>query len=220
MKSWRLVLLLAYLLGFVGLSFWAWNRAGRVTANLWWTPDQQGSRLFARGTFEEAGTRFRDADWRGTSMYRGGDFEAAADTFGFRESAEAIYNRGNSLVLLGRYDDAIDAFERALIFRPDWKEAVHNRDLALARKERLAPPDDDYGGTGGQLEADEIVFSDRPKDSGSTETETNDGEGSVLSDQEIRAMWLRRVETRPADFLRLKFAYQLGREDNGGTKGP
>jgi Ca-activated chloride channel family protein len=93
---------------------------------------------------------------------------------------------------------------------------VENRDLALARKSRLAPPDDDYGGTGGQLEADEIVLSDRPKNSGNTETD--EGEASVLSDQEIRAMWLRRVETRPADFLRLKFAYQLATDDGGGTE--
>jgi Ca-activated chloride channel family protein len=29
-----------------------------------------------------------------------------------------------------------------------------------------------------------------------------------LSAQEIQALWLRRISTRPADFLKAKFAYQ------------
>ena len=31
-----------------------------------------------------------------------------------------------------------------------------------------------------------------------------------MSDEAVRALWLKRVQTRPADFLRAKFAYQLG----------
>jgi Ca-activated chloride channel family protein len=220
MKWWRLLVVSVYALGLIGLFLWAWNRAGRVAANLWWTPDQQGSRLFAEGTFLEASGRFRDVDWKGAALYRAGDFEAAASTFGFRESAESMFNRGNALVMLGRYGEAIDSYDRALAKRPDWREAVENRDIALARRELLAPPDDDHGGTGGQLEADEIVIGDRPVKSGSDETETHEDKGSVLSDQEIRAMWLRRVETRPADFLRVKFAYQLAEEDGGGAGKP
>ena len=50
------------------------------------------------------------------------------------------------------------------------------------------------------------VSKEKPADrSGGEETV----EGAVkLSDAELRAMWLRRVQTRPADFLRAKFAYQ------------
>jgi hypothetical protein len=33
----------------------------------------------------------------------------------------------------------------------------------------LEPPKDDAGGTGGQLEADEIVFDDRPQQSSDTQ---------------------------------------------------
>jgi Ca-activated chloride channel family protein len=29
-----------------------------------------------------------------------------------------------------------------------------------------------------------------------------------MSDEAVGALWLRRVETRPADFLRARFAYQ------------
>ena len=58
------------------------------------------------------------------------------------------------------------------------------------------------------LEADEIVFSDQ-KSPPSENTEQTDG-GEKLSDEELRAIWLRQVQTKPADFLRAKFAYQYG----------
>ena len=41
--------------------------------------------------------------------------------------------------------------------------------------------------------------------------------GDPLSDDQLRALWLRRVQTKPADFLRAKFAYQL-QEREGGVK--
>ena len=45
-------------------------------------------------------------------------------------------------------------------------------------------------------------------------------EGSQpLSDSEMQALWLRRVQTKPADFLKAKFAYQLSaREQEGGEQ--
>ena len=60
--------------------------------------------------------------------------------------------------------------------------------------------------TGGTLEADDIVF-DKGKSSPEAENEEVAG-GEELRDSEMRAIWLRNVRTRPADFLRVKFAYQ------------
>ena len=77
--------------------------------------------------------------------------------------------------------------------------------------------EDDAGGTGGQLEADEIVFDDtgRVNKSGA-ETETEGGQ--QMSDDEMRAVWLRRVQNDPAEFLRTRFAYQLYRDQQGGQE--
>jgi Ca-activated chloride channel family protein len=82
----------------------------------------------------------------------------------------------------------------------------------VARQARLAPPESDAGGTGGMLEADEVVFDDsgRVERSGA-ETVTEGGE--PMSDEEMRAVWLRRVQNNPADFLRARFAWQLHRRD-------
>jgi Ca-activated chloride channel homolog len=34
----------------------------------------------------------------------------------------------------------------------------------------------------------------------------------TMSDAELRATWLRQVQTTPGDFLRAKFAYQASQE--------
>ena len=60
--------------------------------------------------------------------------------------------------------------------------------------------------TGGMLGADGIVFSDT-KDPTSDQTEQTEG-GTPMNDEELRAIWLRQVATKPGDFLRAKFAYQ------------
>jgi Ca-activated chloride channel family protein len=79
----------------------------------------------------------------------------------------------------------------------------------------LAPPDDDAGGTGEEVEADEIVFDDTGRvDKSGTESENEGGEG--LSDDEMRAVWLRRIQNDPAEFLKARFAYQLYRDQQGG----
>ena len=76
----------------------------------------------------------------------------------------------------------------------------------------LAPPDSDDGGTGGQLEADEIVFDDTGRVNKSAQEQVIEA-GEALSDEEMRAVWLRRMQSDPADFLRARFSYQLYRDE-------
>jgi Ca-activated chloride channel family protein len=196
------------LLAYPGLVF------GSGWSEFWLTADQRGGRLFAQERYLEAAEVFESQERRGVAFFRGGDFESAATVFGRISSAEAAYNRGNALVMLGRYKEAIQSYEDALNARPGWIEAEENLVVAVARKERMAPPESDEGGTGGQLEADEIVFDDsgRVNKSG-TEVVTEGGE--EMSDDEMRAVWLRRVQNDPAEFLRTRFAYQLYRDEEG-----
>jgi Ca-activated chloride channel family protein len=185
----------------------------------WWlTADQQGQRLFGEERYLEAAEVFETPEYRGVAFFRGGDFESAASVFGRLRTPEAAYNRANAVLMLGRYDEAIQAYEDALEARPGWSQAEENLAIARARKERLAPPQDDAGGTGGQLEADEIVFDDtgRVNKSGS---ETEGEGGKEMSDDEMRAVWLRRVRNDPAEFLRTRFSYQLYRDQQGGEAG-
>ena len=201
----------------VGLPVSAAEAGAFRLADLFLTPDQQGQRLFEAGRYWEAAQRFTEPMRRGTALYRAGEFEAAATAFGQVDTAEAALNRGNALILLGRYQGAVNAFDRALALRPDWPPAVGNRAIAEARLAALAPPEDDAGGTGGMLGADEIVADTTGRIKNSEEQQVMEG-GAAMSDAELRALWLRRVQTRPADFLKVRFAQQLAKQQQAGEQ--
>ncbi|HVP42417.1 MAG TPA: tetratricopeptide repeat protein [Terriglobales bacterium] len=179
--------------------------------SLWFTPDLQGQRLFQRGEFAEAAAAFHDPLWQGTAWYRAGEFERAARAFARGDSAEAHYNQGNARLMMGKYQDAIDCYARALARRPGWKEAADNRDLAAARAKGVERKGGDLGDQ--KIGADKIVFDSKAKNSGQ---DTEIAGGKALSNPEIQALWLRRVQTRPADFLKAKFAYQQAIRAEGG----
>ena len=180
-------------------------------AGLWFTPDQQGRRALERGDFPAAATAFHDPMWQGIAWYRAGEFEKAAQVFARRNTAEGNFNQGNSWLMHGQYPKAIACYNDALVQRADWKEAVENRDLAAARAKMTAAPGGDQGDQ--KLGADKIVF-DKKKNNEGQETQVNTGQ--AVSDSQMQALWLRRVQTRPADFLKAKFEYQQATE--GGQK--
>ena len=177
--------------------------ASAAWADLWLTPDQQGRLHFERGEFAAAAAAFRDPLWQGAAWYRAGEFEKAAQAFSRRDTAEGHYNQGNAWLMRGKYEAAITCYDRALQKRLGWKEAAENRNLAEARAKMTEMKGGDMGDQ--KIGADKIVFDKNAKNEGQ---ETEVAGSQALSNQEIQALWLRRVQTRPADFLRAKFAYQ------------
>jgi Ca-activated chloride channel family protein len=186
--------------------------------DLWFTPDQQAQRLMEKGEYQQAAGKFTTPERIGTALFMAGDFESAASVLGRSSSAQANYNRGNALIMLGQYEAAIEAYQNALSKRPGWQEAEQNLQIAILRKEALAPAKDDYGGTGGQLAADEIVFDDTGRVNKSSSEQVVDAADQQMGEDAMRAMWLRKVETRPADFLAVRFNYQLAKKENSKTE--
>jgi Ca-activated chloride channel homolog len=171
------------------------------------TPDRHAYRFFVGEEYAAAAERFSDPMWKGVALFKQGQFEDAAGIFAGYDTAEAAFNHGNALVMQGKYEAAAGRYARALELRPDWEDAGINRAIAMARAEMLRKEGGEM--TGGQLEADEIVFSDKKSPSSAPEEQIEGGQ--EMSDTELRAVWLRQVQTKPADFLRAKFAYQHSR---------
>lgn len=187
-----------------GALFYCWAVSGNCSPDTFFlTANQQGQRLYRQGKYEEAAGRFASLQWRAASLFRAGDFKQAASLYSGMGSAEGAYNHGNALVMLGKYEDAIKSYDRALSRRPDWEDARTNRRIAVARAERVKKEGGDM--TGGKLGADDFVFDTAKGKSQQSEQPEEVGDAGQA---EMQAMWLRRVQTRPADFLRTKFAYQ------------
>ena len=156
--------------------------------------------------FAEAAKAYSDP-WRlGVAQYRNGDFEAAAKTFVRVPGANGAFDQGNAWLMHGKYDAAIASYDRALGYRMGWKEAEENKALALARKAKLeASSEHREEEQADAYKPDEIVFDQKGGDKKGEPIELAQGD---VSDSALRANWLRRVQTTPADFLRAKFAYQ------------
>lgn len=95
--------------------------------DLWLTHDQQSRYYYyERGDYQKAAEKFEDPLWKGLALSRAGDYEDALNAFALSDSAEAWYNQGNVLAHMGKYPDAVQAYQQALARRHPWPEAQEN----------------------------------------------------------------------------------------------
>ena len=104
--------------------------------DLWQTPDQQGAQALEDGDLEAAQSLFNDSQWRGSAAYKAGNYDQAIDDYLGAETADAHYNRGNSLAKSGDLEGAIEAYNQALKQLPEMEDAAANRDLVEKLKEQ------------------------------------------------------------------------------------
>ena len=138
------------------LALWCWRRGALLVvpllllmpfsappaqastwSNLWQRPDQQGYANIAKDP-AKAATEFRNPMWKGSALYRAGQYAAAAKAFADVKTPDADYNRGNALAKAGKLQDAIQAYDDALKMAPDMPDAKANRALVekLLKKQK------------------------------------------------------------------------------------
>ena len=184
-------------------------------ADLWATRDQQGRRHFERGDFQRAAELFRDPMWKGAACYRAGDYACAVDAFARVDSPEAWYDLGNAYARQGELKLAVAAYDKALASRPDWSDAKANRERVASRIPRPKPDDAEQRAADPEQKPDEVEFDDQGKKGKRGQVDVKH-----LTDQQIDQIWLRGVQTSPADFLRQKFAAQASQARRGAERKP
>lgn len=95
---------------------------------LWQRQDQRATELI-RNNPGQAATQLDDPEWKGSALYRSGQFDAAARAFAKADGPRASYNRGNALARAGKLEEALKAYDAALAANPELEDARHNRKL-------------------------------------------------------------------------------------------
>jgi Ca-activated chloride channel family protein len=97
--------------------------------DLWLNKNQQGHKMLAAGSPQEAAALFEDPQWQAVSNYEAGHYAASAAVFAERDDAGSLYNLGNALARGGEFASALDAYDQALELTPDDEDTQYNRDL-------------------------------------------------------------------------------------------
>ncbi|HRD70698.1 MAG TPA: tetratricopeptide repeat protein, partial [Legionella sp.] len=98
-------------------------------SDLWQTPDQQAQNLMDKGQFSAATQLFERIDWAAAAAYKAGKYDKAAQGFAQLPTENGFYNQGNALAHLGKYEQAITAYDKALAINPANQDALYNRKL-------------------------------------------------------------------------------------------
>ncbi len=97
--------------------------------DLWLNPDEQGYKALQQNNLQQAAAEFNSPEWQGIAYYRLKEYQKALEAFSKGTDATAFYNSGNALALLGRYKEAIAAYDKALALNTSFDDARFNRDL-------------------------------------------------------------------------------------------
>lgn len=174
--------------------------------NLWLTHDQQGRHYYERGDFKKAAEEFEDPIWKGLALSRSGDYEGALNAFALSDSAEAWYNQGDALAYLGKYPEAVQAYQQALARRHPWPEAEENLALVESLIPKAKNKDKEQEEEAPDLPPDQMKFDEKGQQGKKTQIRLK------LDPKKMAEIWMRNIQTTPADFLRRRFAMQAAEE--------
>jgi Ca-activated chloride channel family protein len=175
--------------------------------DLWLTRDQQGRYYFQKDDYQQAALSFEDPLWKGVALARAQDYQDALNAFALDDSAEAWYNQGDALAHLGRYPEAAQAFQQALARRHPWIDAQKNLELvqSLIPKPKKKDKDQEQE-MAPNLPPDQIKFDEKGKHGKSQTVQAK------VDPKKMAEIWMRNIQTTPADFLRRRFAIQAAQE--------
>lgn len=95
--------------------------------DMWQRRDQQAHQALQAGELDLARQLAEKPLQRGEAAFRAADYETARSAYSDIETAQGHYNRGNTLAQMGKYKEAIAAYDEALAQQPEMEDATHNK---------------------------------------------------------------------------------------------
>lgn len=100
--------------------------SSQAHAGFFLNDNQEGLQAFYQQNYKIAAQKFKDSEWQGSSFYRLGDYNKALQFFSKKQGIESLYNQGNALAKMGKFDDAIKKYEEVLKQNPQHEDAKFN----------------------------------------------------------------------------------------------
>ncbi|MAZ45456.1 MAG: hypothetical protein CMD74_01980 [Gammaproteobacteria bacterium] len=204
-------------------------------SDLWKRPDQRGYQSLQEGNYEKAASQFKNPKWRASALYLNKDFSEAELSFSLDQSATGHYNHGNSLAQQGKYELAINSYQRALAIDKSHADALHNKNLIqnLLKKNREnsegknEKKSEDISAT--RNAAKDNAQDDKPKkgkdsrkeneiSTRSNQLSDHDEESISSHDEQKEAFeqWMRRIPDDPGGLLKRKFQHETNQRLRDG----
>ncbi|MCU7834822.1 MAG: VWA domain-containing protein [gamma proteobacterium symbiont of Taylorina sp.] len=140
--------------------------------NLWLNKDQRGQKAFKRKNFSQAAEQFDNTLWKAGAHYQAGEFEQAVEQYEQFDDAESLYNKGNALANLQKFEQAIESYDKALEKDPDLLDAGKSRDyIKQLLEQQKQQPDQQQSGDQKQDQQDK---DQQASDSDKSESQKND----------------------------------------------
>ena len=159
--------------------------------DLWYTQDQQAALAMKKLQFTVAAEKFNNALWKGIAYYRAGNYDYAEQVFAQFNTPITNFNRGNALAQMGKYPEAINAYNQVLQQQPSFTDAKCNKELL--EKLLKQPPSQKPPSSGQGKDNNTKVQNGSP---GATQ--------QTVNDQELQ-QWLQQIPDNPGGLLKQKF---------------
>ena len=151
--------------------------------DLWLNSDQQGQKKLEEGVPEEAADLFESPEWRAVANYRAGAYPQSAASFAEGSDPANLYNLGNSLARMGKFESALDAYDQSLELRPDDEDTQYNRKLVADLLDQQQQGDQEGGDQSESESGGESQDSQSDSESGDQSQEGDTGDPSGESQE-------------------------------------
>lgn len=147
-------------------------------SDLWKNDNQQAYELMQQKQAEQAADKFNDPQWKAAAQYKAGQYQQAVQQLDGINTADAHYNRGNSLAKLGELDEASQAYDEALKLDPDHEDAKFNKNLLQQMKQQQQNQQSQGGDQNSQQQNQDQQQQNSEQQSSSDNQQSSDAESS------------------------------------------